>query len=61
MALGFIFLVITIFSVVGTIREFKRRNLFGGGYALLSFLVFGWFSVKIIYAANFGYRAVSGE
>ncbi|HET7628462.1 MAG TPA: DUF2759 domain-containing protein [Bacillales bacterium] len=61
MALGFIFLVITIFALFGTVREFKRRNLFGGGYALLSFLVFGWFSVMSIYASIWGNGAVSGE
>lgn len=61
MALGFIFLVISIFAIVGCIRQFKQKNYFGSGYALLTLLLFGWFSIMSIYADIWGTGAVSGE
>ncbi|HEX6923660.1 MAG TPA: DUF2759 family protein [Bacillales bacterium] len=61
MALAFIFLVITIFAIVGAIRGFKNRNFFGGGFAVVTLLFFGWFSVMSLYAVFFGGGAVSGE
>jgi hypothetical protein len=61
MTTGFIFLVIALFAVAGCIREFKRRNMFGGIYSLLVLACFGWFSVMTIYAAIWGSGAVSGE
>lgn len=60
MALGIIFLVITIFAIAGCINQFKKRNFFGSGYALLTLLVFGWFGVMSVYAAIWGGGAVSG-
>ncbi|HEX7063466.1 MAG TPA: DUF2759 family protein [Bacillales bacterium] len=61
MALAFIFLVITIFAIIGAFRGFKARNFFGGGFAVLTVLFFGWFSIMSLYAVFWGGGAVSGE
>lgn len=60
MALGVIFLVITLFAIWGCIRQLRQKNLFGSGYAFLCFLAFGWFGVMSVYAAIWGGGAVSG-
>lgn len=61
MAFGFICLVITLFALAGVIRELRKRNFFASGYAFISMLVFGWFSIMTLYAAFFGSGAMSGQ
>lgn len=50
MVFGIITLLITILSGFGIIREFGRKNIFGAGFAFLSFAIFGWFSVMTIFS-----------
>ncbi|TVP82722.1 MAG: DUF2759 family protein [Alkalicoccus sp.] len=53
MFLGLITLGVTILSVFGLITEAKRRNFFGAGFALVSVAVFGWFSLRTLFAVIF--------
>lgn len=53
MTLGLITLAVAILSLLGLITEVKRKNLFGAGFAFVSFAVFGWFSVRTIIAVIF--------
>ncbi|GEL06936.1 DUF2759 domain-containing protein [Salisediminibacterium halotolerans] len=50
MALGVIFLLITILAFIGAVREFKKKNFFAVGFAGITVAVFGWFSVRTIVA-----------
>ncbi|MBB5173116.1 DUF2759 domain-containing protein [Texcoconibacillus texcoconensis] len=50
MVLAIIFLFVAILSAVGIFSEWKRKNLFGVGFSLLSAGVFGWFSVMTLYS-----------
>ncbi|WP_240378105.1 DUF2759 domain-containing protein [Bacillus piscicola] len=52
MAIGIMFLVATILCAVATIREIKRRNFFAVGFAGISFLVFGFFSIMTIFVSG---------
>ncbi|WP_147802893.1 DUF2759 family protein [Alkalicoccus halolimnae] len=53
MFLGLITLGVAILSFFGLIVEAKRKNVFGAGFAFLSFAVFGWFSVWTLFAVIF--------
>ncbi|SDN41583.1 DUF2759 domain-containing protein [Alkalicoccus daliensis] len=53
MFLGLITLAVAILSFFGLIKEMKRKNIFGAGFAFVSFAVFGWFSVRTIIAVIF--------
>lgn len=50
MVLGIITLLVAILSGLGILREIGRKNIFGAGFAFLSFAVFGWFSVMTIFS-----------
>ncbi|SFL67817.1 DUF2759 domain-containing protein [Salibacterium qingdaonense] len=52
MAFGITMLVVAILCGVATIREIKRRNFLGFGFAGLSLLVFGWFSIMTIFISG---------
>lgn len=52
MALGVMLLVVAILCAIATIREIKRRNFFAVGFAGISFLVFGWFSIMTIFVSG---------
>ncbi|MFB4164573.1 DUF2759 domain-containing protein [Alteribacillus sp. JSM 102045] len=52
MALGVMMLVVAILCGIATIREIKRRNFFAVGFAGISFLVFGWFSIMTIFISG---------
>ncbi|MFC4738107.1 DUF2759 domain-containing protein [Bacillus daqingensis] len=53
MFLGLITLGVTILSLLGMIKEMKRKNVFGAGFAFVSVAVFGWFSVRTLFAVIF--------
>ncbi|QHS22754.1 DUF2759 domain-containing protein [Virgibacillus sp. MSP4-1] len=53
MVLGIMLLVVTIICAIAVIRGLKERNLFAAGFAGISVLVFGWFSVMTIYSELF--------
>ncbi|MFA9559391.1 DUF2759 domain-containing protein [Evansella sp. AB-rgal1] len=53
MELAIIFLLITILSAIGLVRELKRKNFFAVGYAALTIAVFGWFSIMTLYSIIF--------
>jgi uncharacterized membrane protein len=48
MILSIILLVVALLSAVAIIREIKRKNFFAVGFAGISFVVFGWFSIATI-------------
>ncbi|GGE46795.1 hypothetical protein GCM10011391_27050 [Pullulanibacillus camelliae] len=48
MVIGVIFLIIAILCLLAIFREAKRRNFFGAGYALITCVVLGWFSIMTI-------------
>lgn len=48
MAIGIMFLLVTILCLFGAISQFKKRNFLGVGYAIVSLAFFGWFSVMTI-------------
>ncbi|WP_018923797.1 DUF2759 domain-containing protein [Salsuginibacillus kocurii] len=52
MALGVTLLFVAILSAIAVVRETKRRNFFGAGFAVLSVLVFGFFSVMTIFISG---------
>ncbi|SDH34336.1 DUF2759 domain-containing protein [Alteribacillus bidgolensis] len=52
MALGVMLLVVAVLCGIATIREIKRRNFFAVGFAGISFLVFGWFSIMTIFVSG---------
>jgi hypothetical protein len=54
MALAIMLLVVTVLCIFAVFRELKERNIFAVGFAGISTLVFGWFSVMTIYAEIFG-------
>ncbi|GAB2573429.1 DUF2759 family protein [Gracilibacillus alcaliphilus] len=49
MELGFIILVVTVLCVIAVVREFKSQNMLGAGFAAISALVFGFFSIATLY------------
>ncbi|CAM3799828.1 DUF2759 domain-containing protein [Alkalicoccus chagannorensis] len=53
MFLGLITLGVTILSLFGLIKEAKRKNFFGAGFAFVSVAVFGWFSIRTIIGVIF--------
>lgn len=60
MGMGIISVFIAVFAIVGAVRQLKIKNLIGGGFGFVTFVVFGWFSVMTIYAAVWGSGATSG-
>lgn len=50
MVFGIITLLVTILSFMGGYVELKRKNFFGVGFATVSVLVFGWFSIRTLVA-----------
>ncbi|MGY4690267.1 DUF2759 domain-containing protein [Salibacterium sp. K-3] len=52
MALGITMLFVAILCGIATIREIKRRNFLAFGFAGLSLLVFGWFSIMTIFVSG---------
>ncbi|TMW74119.1 DUF2759 domain-containing protein [Alteribacter natronophilus] len=50
MTFATICLLITIFSLWGLFREFKKKNFFAVGFAAVTVAVFGWFSVMSLFA-----------
>ncbi|MRG86585.1 DUF2759 domain-containing protein [Salinibacillus xinjiangensis] len=53
MVLGIMLLVVTILCAIAVFRELKSRNIFAVGFAGISVLVFGWFSVMTIVSELF--------
>ncbi|MDQ0254424.1 putative membrane protein [Evansella vedderi] len=53
MELGIITLLISILATIGLFRELKRKNFFAVGYATITVLVFGWFSIMTLYSIIF--------
>ncbi|RCW65376.1 DUF2759 family protein [Saliterribacillus persicus] len=49
MVLGFLLLIVTVLSALAVVREFKKQNMFGAGFAGLSTLTFGFFSIGTLY------------
>jgi uncharacterized membrane protein len=45
-----IFALVTLVCLVAVFRELKRKNIFAVGFAGLSALVFGWFTIMTIYS-----------
>lgn len=52
MALGVIMLVVAILAVFGTFRSLKERNFLAAGFAGISVIVFGWFSIMTIFVSG---------
>ncbi|WP_088104700.1 DUF2759 domain-containing protein [Halalkalibacter urbisdiaboli] len=50
MFLSIVFLLIAILCAFAVIRELRRKNFFAVGFAALTFIVFGWFSVMTIFS-----------
>ncbi|MFC0561645.1 MULTISPECIES: DUF2759 family protein [Bacillaceae] len=50
MILSIILLIVALLSAVAIVREIKRKNFFAVGFAGISFVVFGWFSIATIIA-----------
>ncbi|PYZ99205.1 DUF2759 domain-containing protein [Alteribacter lacisalsi] len=50
MTFAVICLLITVFSLWGLFRELKTKNFFAVGFAAVTVLVFGWFSVMSLFA-----------
>ncbi|MBP3952336.1 DUF2759 domain-containing protein [Bacillus suaedae] len=48
MFLSIILLIVALISAVAIIREVRRKNFFAVGFAGISFVVFGWFSIATI-------------
>ncbi|MCD8508742.1 MAG: DUF2759 domain-containing protein [Bacillus sp. (in: Bacteria)] len=53
MELGIITLLITILSAIGLFKSLKTKNFFAVGYATITVLVFGWFSIMTLYSIIF--------
>ncbi|QKS70923.1 DUF2759 family protein [Paenalkalicoccus suaedae] len=53
MVLGLITLAITILSLLGLIVSVKTKNFFAAGFAFVTVAVFGWFSVRTLFAIIF--------
>ncbi|MEQ6375913.1 DUF2759 domain-containing protein [Bacillaceae bacterium S4-13-58] len=53
MVLAILFLFVTILCVIATLREVKRKNILALGFAGISALVFGWFTVMTMYSELF--------
>lgn len=54
MVLAILFLLVAVLCVVAVLREFKAKNFFALGFAGISALVFGWFSVMTIFSSIMG-------
>ncbi|SDH50204.1 Protein of unknown function [Alteribacillus persepolensis] len=52
MAFGIMMLFVAILCAIAVIREVKERNFLAVGFAGISFLVFGWFSVMTIFVSG---------
>ncbi|SFE30376.1 DUF2759 domain-containing protein [Alteribacillus iranensis] len=52
MAIGIMFLVATILCAFAVVREVKRRNFFAVGFAGISVIVFGFFSIMTIFISG---------
>ncbi|WP_430785278.1 DUF2759 family protein [Virgibacillus flavescens] len=48
MALGILLFIVTILSVLSTVKQLKAKNLFALGFSAVSVLAFGFFSVMTI-------------
>ncbi|MCP8616855.1 DUF2759 domain-containing protein [Salirhabdus salicampi] len=53
MVLAIMLLVATILCVFAVLRESKNRNMFAVGFAGISALIFGWFSIMTIISELF--------
>ncbi|SDI95539.1 DUF2759 family protein [Salimicrobium halophilum] len=54
MVTAILLLLVTILCLAAVFREIKTKNFFAVAFAMVSALVFGWFSVMTIYANLFG-------
>ncbi len=45
MALAIIFLLITLLALVAIFRELRKKNMLGFVFAIITVVVFGWFSI----------------
>lgn len=54
MVLAILLLLVAALCVVAVLREFKAKNFFALGFAGISALVFGWFSIMTIFAHLIG-------
>lgn len=50
MVTAIIFLAIALVCAAGIVREVRRKNFFAVGFAGITFVVFGWFSIATIIA-----------
>ncbi|ASN05239.1 DUF2759 family protein [Virgibacillus necropolis] len=48
MVLGILLFIVTILSVVSTVKQMKAKNLFALGFSAVSVLAFGFFSIMTI-------------
>ncbi|WP_017726972.1 DUF2759 domain-containing protein [Halalkalibacterium ligniniphilum] len=48
MFLSITLLLVAALSGLAVVRELRKKNFFAVGFAAISFLVFGWFSVMTI-------------
>ncbi|PYZ94315.1 DUF2759 domain-containing protein [Salipaludibacillus keqinensis] len=53
MVFGIITLLVAILSLLGGLVELKRKNFFGVGFAAISVLLFGWFSIRTLISIIF--------
>ncbi len=53
MGLIIIFALVTLLSVVGTIRSLREKNIMGFVFAAGTLLIFGWFTIMTL--INHGY------
>lgn len=53
MVLAIMLLFVTILCALAVFRELKTKNLFAVGFAGISTLVFGWFSIMTIISELF--------
>lgn len=54
MGLVIIFALVTIFCAISTVRSLANKNVLAIGFAGISTLVFGWFTVMTIIAMTHG-------
>lgn len=48
MGLVIIFALVTLLAVFATLRTLREKNLFAGGFAIATVLVFGWFTIMTV-------------
>ncbi|MBB6454266.1 putative membrane protein [Salirhabdus euzebyi] len=48
MVTGIMLFFVAVLSLIAVFREAKKRNIFAVGFAGISTLIFGWFSIMTI-------------